>query len=45
MLQTGLYLQHPHQLTEVSHQLTLEISSLIHQDLFRQPIVDNELVP
>ena len=30
MVQTSPYLPHPHQLTEVSHQLTLKISSLIH---------------
>ena len=45
MVWTGLYLLHPHQLAEVSHQLTLKISALIHYDLFGQPIVDKKLVP
>ena len=35
----------PISLTEVSHQLTLKISSLICQDLLGQPIVDNKFCP
>ena len=45
MIWTGLYFLHSHQLTEVSHQLTLKVASLICQNLFRKTIVDNELVP
>ena len=35
----------PHQLTEISHQLTFKIPTLIQQDLFGQPIVNNEPAP
>ena len=41
---TGPYLSHSHQHTEVSHQLTLKIASLISEYFFRKTIVDNELV-
>ena len=45
MTQTGPYLLCTHQLTEVSHQLTLKVATLVQQDFLRQPKVDNELVP
>ena len=44
-MQTGSQLLGPHQLTEIIHQLTPEIPTLIQEDLFGQPIVDNEIVP
>ena len=45
MIQTGPYLLHSHQLTEVSHQLILKVVSLIHQNLFGETVVDNKFVP
>ena len=45
VVQASSQLLGPHQLTEISHQLTLKIPTLIQGGLYRQPIVDNELVP